>query len=169
LRRLRQWFGRLTLGQLDYRVLEKWQTQRLTGLLGSGRNPNRGNDGAQDDDPKPLAKHQRHWRKTPGKELPCKQVYPVSTQTARHELVLLRRAIQSYFKLQRLMLWHGMWLQTHYLMQMNLPAAADPRDRRLSDEEVTAVLSRLDALPVRSAVLFALLTTLRCSEIVSLR
>ena len=33
LRRLRQWFGELTLGELDYCVLEEWKIRRLSGAL----------------------------------------------------------------------------------------------------------------------------------------
>lgn len=174
LNRLKGWFGHLTFGQLDAKCLKKWKAQRLSGLLGSGRNPNRAQTGLPGEDGKPLTKHQRYWRKKKAGNTALGQsaqgiVYPVSTQTIRHEIVLLRRAVQTYFDQEGLMLAHGMWLQAHYLMRMPLPAKAEPRDRRLSDEEVVAIIGELGTPDMRAAVLFALLTTLRCSEIVSLR
>lgn len=174
LRRVKGWFGHLTLGQLNGRVLQKWEVQRLSGILGSGRNPNRAEAGQPDSDMGALTKHQRHWRKKKaGKTAttPYQQddVYPVSTQTVRHEIVLLRRAVQAYFFQENLMLAHGAWLRSHYLMHMPLPAKAEPRDRRLSDEEVVAIIGKLGSTEMKAAVMFALLTSLRCSEIVSLR
>jgi integrase len=82
---------------------------------------------------------------------------------------LLRRAIQAYFNLNTLMPRYGAWLQTHYVICMPLPTKAEPRDRRLSDDEIRAIVNELESPELKAMVLFALLTTLRRSEIASLR
>jgi integrase len=169
LRRLRQWFGELTLGQLDYCVLEKWKIRRLSGVLGSGRNPCRGTKEAQPGEPQHLTKHQRHYRKKSNKAVPVEPIRPLSPQTARHEIVLLRRAIKAFFRQKGLMRAHGAWLQTHPVMETELPQKALPRKQRLSDEDVKSVIANMATQMLKSAILFALSTTLRCSEIVSLR
>jgi len=123
LNKLGEWFGKMTLGQLDSVLIERWRGLRLSGLLGSGRNPDR--SAIRDDQLqldvgrnfkaqslidnsciKPLSKHQKHWRVKQaikhGKPLPAVVVFPVSSQTARHELALLRRTIKAYFESQGL-------------------------------------------------------------------
>lgn len=169
LKNLDAWFGHLTLGQIDYPRIEKWKAQRLSGLLGSGRNPNRGRSDGGDGAAKPLTKHQKHWRKKQGQEIPETRVFPVSTQSVRHELMLLRRTVFSYFKTKSLIARHGAWLHAHHVMQMDLPPPCEPRDRRLSNEEFVAIVGEIESSELRSAILLALLTTLRRSELMSLQ
>lgn len=194
LKKLEEWFGHLSLGEVDYDRIEHWKARRLSGILGSGRNPNRGTapeeqlktkaerqseekSGSKRNDEevakKPLTKHQKHWRKTQaikdGIKIPETFVFPVSTQTVRHELVLLKRAIKAYFLSRNLMLAHGGWLQSHHVLVMELPAKSEPRDRRLSNDEIQAIMAQFESTELKSAILFALLTTLRRSELMSLR
>lgn len=166
LKRLKKWFGALALDELDYRCMEEWKNNRLEGRLGSGRATNReaGEKGS-----KVLTKHQRHYRKKCGVKLPEEKIHPVSTQTVRHEIVLLRRVVKYYFQLKGLKKQYGKWLSMHDLMDVELPEKADPRPRRLSDKELTDIIGNLKTVTLKSAVLFALLTTLRCSELVSLQ
>lgn len=164
LRQLRKWFGTLKLGDLASKTVETWKVRRLSGFLGSGRDPDRA---AHEDG---LSKHQKYRRKKAGKAVAeNKSVRPVSTQTVRHELALLRRAIRLYFENNELTYEHGPWLNAQYIMRMDLPASAEARSRRLSDEEVGQILSQMHKKITRSAVAFALLTTLRRGEILSLR
>jgi integrase len=185
LKQLHEWFGHFLLGQLNSPVVSSWQEQRRSGLLGSGRNPNRSKASSNEKDDeqqmaganalpaatgtKVLTKHQRHALKKKGGALPGAQVFPVSTQTVRHELMLLRRAIQVYFTDHMLMLAYGPWLQTLFIMSMKLPKQAEARTRRISDLEIRAIIAELSTETQKTAVLFALLTSLRCSELVSLR
>ncbi len=91
LKRLDEWFGHLTLGQLDYDLLDRWMADRQAGMLGSGRVSN----------PK-LTKHQRYYRKNAGKDLPLEVVIQPSAQTVRHEITLMRRAFIAYFRANKL-------------------------------------------------------------------
>ena len=194
LRKLEEWFGHLTLDELDAKRVQNWLQRRLCGLLGSGRNPDRSlapkeqfltkverqlsvqGAGQQGDDEvlaKPLTKHQKHWRKKQainhGSELAVEEVFPVSTQTARHELVLLRKAITAYFGSTNLMLPHRGWLKSQYVLTMGLPEKAEARSRRVSDEEIEAIFKQFKPNEMKSAIALALLTTLRRSELMSLR
>jgi integrase len=169
LARLRKWFGALTTEQLNEDLIGKWILDRLSGKLGSGRDPNRAATMSGDCGEEPLTKHQRYTRKKAGKEVPEKPIFPVSTQSVRHELKLLRRAVTKY--LQRENRWpvYGAWWQAHYLMMMELPEPADPRRRRVSDNELVAIFNGIEDRCLKAAILFAVLTSLRRSEIVSLR
>ncbi len=164
LRQLGKWFGLLRLGDLNSKTIETWKVRRLSGLLGSGRDPDRAKDGEA------LSKHQKYRLKKSGRSVAEKQsIRPLSSQTVRHELALLRRAIRLFFENNELTFEHGPWLNAQYVMRMDLPATAEARTRRLSDEEIGAVLSQMSKQTTRSAVAFALLTTLRRGEILSLR
>ena len=166
---LRKWFGERTVDQLGENFITKWKTDRKSGILGSGRDPNRGDTMSGDNGGKPLTKHQRFTRKKARKDVPDLPIYPVSTQSVRHELNLLRRAVTKYIeKEERWEIYGALW-QAHYLMRMTLPESAEPRHRRVSDEELMEVFARIDDRCVKSAVLFAVLTSLRRGEIVSLR
>lgn len=188
LKQLQEWFGGVCLGQLNSPAISTWQAKRRSGMLGSGRNPNRsglspreleaGRKPAGDMVPEriactnsksPLTKHQRHALKKKGGLAPTVEVFPVSTQTLRHELMLLRRAIQLYFGSNQLMLPYGPWLNTLPIMTMKLPEQAKARSRRFSDAEIRGITAELSSEVQKSAVLFALVTSLRCSELVSLR
>lgn len=63
----------------------------------------------------------------------------MSTQTLRHELMLLRRAIQTYFGSNQLMLPYGPWLNTLPIMTMKLPEQAKARSRHFSDAEIRGI------------------------------
>jgi integrase len=189
LKQLQEWFGSYRLGQLNSPIVSAWQTKRRSGLLGSGRKPNRSRltqseheagpqskagaalpEGASLCTVKvPLTKHQRHALKKRAGIVREAEVFPVSTQTVRHELMLLRRAIQSYFTNHQLMLPYGPWLNTLHIMKMKLPEQAAARRRRFSDDEIRAITAELSSDTQKTAIHFALLTSLRCSELVSLR
>lgn len=162
LKNLGTWFGHLTLGQLPPSVLEDWQSKRLAGLLGSGR--------VRKID---MTKHQRHYRKNhaapeaaPGAP---EQIAGVSAQTVRHELVLLRRSITAYFREKQLNHLHGAWLNSLFVMTMPLPKRPEPRETRLSDDWLGNVLRELGDRDHQCYVLMAIVTTLRRSELCSLR
>jgi integrase len=157
LKKLDAWFGHLTLGQLNYDVLETWKEKRLSGILGSGRvfNPS-------------MSKHERYRLKKAGKAV-IHNIAPVKTQTVRHELVVLRRALKAYFRAHTLMHDHGSWLHSQHVMQMVLPEKSEPRDIRVDDTALTALVKELNSPILDSFVRFAVMTTLRRSEVCSLR
>jgi integrase len=194
LKMLEQWFGNLSLDELDGKCVKKWLQRRLSGMLGSGRNPDRstipteqlktlaekesvGHPVGPHTAPEPtaqlLTKHQKHWRKKQalkhGIELPVNEVFPVSSQTARHELVLLRKAINTYFDSDNLLLPHRGWLKSQYILVMDLPLKSDARTRRVSNDEIEAIFKEITSKEMKSALALALLTSLRRSELMSLR
>lgn len=169
LARLREWFGGLTTEQLHETLVDKWVADRLSGKLGSGRAPNRADTMSGDRSEDLLTKHQRYTRKKAGKKVPEQLIYPVSTQTVRHELKLLRRSVTKYLKKENRWPTYGASWQAHYLMTMELPEPADPRSRRVSDYELVAIFNGIANGGLKAAILFAVLTSLRRSEIISLR
>jgi len=169
LKRLQRWFGGYTLGQLSKTFLEKWKMERLAGMLGSGRNPSRGVPPATDVTQEMLTKHQRYWRKKTGQPVAAQAVFPVASQTVRHELALLRRATQVYFETYEMDEELAQWLAAQPLMKIALPNKADFRDRRFTDDEVKDIVGQLKRKTPKAAVLFGLLTSLRRAEILSLR
>ena len=166
---LKKWFGHLTVDQLDEKVIDQWMADRASGKLGSGRDPNRAVTLAGKGDEKPLTKHQRYTRKLSGKEVPPLPIHEVSSQTVRHELNLLRRSITKYLNKENRWPAYGIWWQAHHLFRMELPAAAAPRTRRVSNEELLEIFNGVDDIVMKSAILFAILTSLRRGELVTLR
>lgn len=168
LRKLRVWFGDKLLAELTQKFLDDWVEARLSGRLGSGRQP------AQRcaDEERRLTKDQRRRRRLKGtiKEAErAPEIHPVSSQTARHELRYLRQAVRRYFADKELTEQHAGWLLGCPLMTMTLPAPSEARDRRLSDAEFTLILRAMESRQAQYVVLLALATGLRRSEIVSLR
>ena len=158
LKRLDKWFGHLTLSQLDYDTLDQWMSDRQSGLLGSGRASNPG-----------LTKHQRYYRKAAGKELPPVVIVPPSAQTIRHEITLMRRTLIAYFRANKLNQDYGTWLQSQYIMDIPLPQKPEPRDNRVEEDALALLVKELDDPMHIAFVQFAVMTTLRRSEVCSLR
>lgn len=159
LKNLDEWFGHLELGALRPSVIEKWMDDRSEGKLGSGRVRKT-----------VLTKHQRRYRKQIGAStVSAERIANVSQQTVRHELVLLRRAIATYFEEHRLTLVHGQWLLSQPIMKMKLPERPESRDTRLTDESLELVLRQLGVPEHQYYVLLAIATTLRRAELCSLR
>lgn len=172
LKLLRQCFGQYTLDELSEDLIKAWMAGRIAGKYGSGRPPSR-RESLKFENGKPVTKHQRHYRKkfkktTTDQEIAEKVVYPVSSQTVRHELKLLRRTVTKFLKRANRWLRYGAWWQMQYLMTMELPPIGDPRSRRISDEEMTAIFGHVKDRFLRGAMLFAVLTSLRRGEYVSL-
>lgn len=157
LKRLEAWFGYLTLGELRYRVLDKWMADRKAGLLGSGRSSDR-----------ELTKHERHKLKAAGKAVKPLPVVPPSQQTIRHEIILMRRALMAYFREHELLQEHGAWLHSQYIMQIPLPKQADPRDVRVEEDDLAALFKEVEDPAQRAYIGLAIMTTLRRGEMCSL-
>jgi integrase len=66
-------------------------------------------------------------------------------------------------------LTYGSWWEMQYVMTMKLPPIGAPRNRRISDDEMTAIFGHVTDRFLRAAMLFAVLTSLRRGEYVSLR
>ena len=167
LRKLKQWFGQLTLKDLTRDTLETWIDRRLSGALGAGRGNGRDLSGGP-----VLTKDQRRRARQAGRQLaPLTQSgpAPVSPQTVRHELGYLRRAVKTYFDHDGRSDAHALWLASQPVMRIDLPEQAAPRERRISDEELGSILAKMSSRVNCFAVMFAIATGLRRAEVVSLR
>nr|WP_285886494.1 tyrosine-type recombinase/integrase [Hydrogenophaga intermedia] len=58
---------------------------------------------------------------------------------------------------------------THPIVTCALPNAGEPRKRRISDDELTRILKKMKCPRKRAAILLGIYTSLRRSEVVSLR
>lgn len=159
LKRLEGWFGHLTILELKKPVLTKWLAHRTEGLLGSGRSS----------DPK-LTKHERYALKKAGKPEkvePLPLVKP-SSQTMRHELVLMRRALTAYLHTHDLFDAHAGWLTSQPIMRFDLPDQSEPRTVRVNEPGLAALLEHVDNPAQRAYIGLAIMTTLRRGEMCSL-
>lgn len=172
LKGLEDWFGHLTLRELTYDLLEKWKTDRAAGMLGFGRISY----------PAGYSKNLRvQIRKAikAGKKflsdgttlavMPEPIIVPPSPQTIRHEMMLMRRALHAYFSANGLNQDHGTWLQCQHVMQIELPEKPDPRDTRVDEEGLRALVKELNDPMLAAFTQLAVMTTLRRSEVCSLR
>jgi integrase len=171
LTKLDGWFGALTVGELKKHFLSDWTTKRLAGLFGSGRGPRgeKWTKAGSKEELEPLTKHQRLAMKRRGEKLPAKEVFPVEPQSVRHELVLLRTALKTYFKDNEDISGHLGWLMSQHVMTMDLPDKSEPRTVRMSDSEIAAIYAQLDSIELRTFFQMTVLTTLRRAELCSLR
>lgn len=171
LKGLEEWFGRLTLGELTYDVLKKWKTDRASGVLGFGRISYP--PGYSKNDlyriRQALKAGRTTWRDGTPIEMPAPITTPPSAQTIRHEMMLLRRALHAYFQANELNQAYGAWLGCQYVMQIELPDKPAPRDTRVDEEGLKALVLQLDDPSLAAFAQFAVMTTLRRSEVCSLR
>jgi len=168
LRNLRRWFGHLRLKDLSRHVILAWTGRRLAGELGAGRGTGRERPGTG---ATVATKDMRRRARIAGRTIaPLSNTHPapVSTQTVRHELGYLRRAVRSFFQREELADKHEVWLGAQPIMLVALPEQAAPRDRRVSDAELRRILARMRSPVARFAVMFAIATGLRRAEVVRL-
>ena len=163
LKRLIGYFQDKTLGGISDEDIENYIQQRLNGTLGIGRGHLAGTSY--------LAKNQRKPKRTLRKEQnneAC-EGRPPSTQSVRHEISLLRRAIKYAVVLRKIPTQAAAGLAYHPIMTCELPDKAPPRTRRFSDRELHKLLDAFQSVAARTASIFAACTSLRRSEVVSLR
>jgi integrase len=162
LNKLDEWFGRFRLGELTREEIESWRRKREDGRLGTGRArippPTEVGSSVQ-------TKHERAKARKEGVVVPKLLFAPVSSQTIRHELVLLRRAVSVYFQDEPLEV--GAWIAAHPLLRVELPAPAAARKVRIGDDDFGAMKAFLSPMQI-AFVLVAMATTLRRAEICSL-
>jgi integrase len=171
LKGLDEWFGHLTLGELTYDLLTKWKIDRASGVLGFGRISY----------PKGYSKNdiyrirqalkagKEKFRDGTKVELPAPILTPPSAQTIRHEMMLMRRALNAYFSANELNQEHGTWLACQRVMQIELPEKPEPRNTRVDEEGLVALARELNDPALSAFAQFAVMTTLRRSEVCSLR
>jgi DNA-binding transcriptional ArsR family regulator len=171
LKGLEEWFGHLTLGELTYDLLKKWKNDRASGVLGPGRISYP--PGYSKNDiyriRQAIKAGKEFFRDGTKVELPPAISTPPSAQTIRHEMMLMRRALHAFFAAHQLNQAHGTWLACQHIMQIELPEKPAPRDTRVDEEGLQALVRELDDPSLAAFARFAVMTTLRRSEVCSLR
>lgn len=172
LKGLEEWFGQLTLGELTYDLLQKWMVDRASGVLGPGRisYPHGYSKNLRVQIRKAIAAGKEFL--SDGKTLavmPDPIIVAPSAQTIRHEMTLLRRALHAYFSAHGLNEKHGTWLECQQVMQIDLPEKPDPRHTRVDEDGLQALVKELNDSALAAFTQFAVMTTLRRSEVCSLR
>lgn len=157
IKRLANHFGSKKLQEISDDDMENYISLRLDGKLGSGR----GTSG-QTTYLVRMAADKKSQALT-DREPPI----PPSTQTIRHEITLLRRALLHWYKKHRLSQVGATFI--HPIMSVTLPDKAKPRTRRYSDDELFSLLNAIGNPSTRYAAILATCTSLRRSEVLSLR
>ncbi|WP_413438195.1 site-specific integrase [Sulfuriferula sp. GW1] len=160
--RLNAFFGEKRLQEVTEQELDDYKNVRLLGKLGQGR-------GCIDGTVYLGKNRGRSKRKAEKIKPPTNNIVKIpSTQTVRHELALLRRALNHWVIKQKFAPTQSSALLLHPIMTVTLPDKAAPRTRRFSDDELFKILSGVCNDQTRAAIAFAACTSLRRSEIVSL-
>jgi len=155
--RLVNHFGSKRLQEITYEDMENYISLRLDGKLGLGR----GTSGQTTYLIKRAANKKAQARTD------LEPPIPPSTQTIRHEIMLLRRALTHWYKKHKLSQVGATFI--HPIMSVTLPDKAKPRTRRYSDDELFNLLNAIGNPSTRYATMLATCTSLRRSEILSLK
>lgn len=156
IKRLILFFWGKRLQDVSEQDLENYKSLRFKGELGYGRGKKGGTA---------YLLKSKKARRINGQNKVGK---PPSSQTVRHELALLRRALNHWGKVKKITPQQNS-IPVHPIMTINLPEKCEPRTRRFSDDELFRVLDAFGNSDTRAAVAFAVCTSLRRSEIVSLQ
>ena len=167
-KRLSSYFGSMTLPSVTTAVIQRYVDARFAGLLGHGRS----GEAAY------ATKNREYQRNKRRREqgipvvpriAPALQPAP-STGSVRHELKLLRQALKAYAaRTDDMRERVGAYVLMHPILTYPLPSPGEPRERRISDEELTGILRNMRCPLKRAAVLLGIYTSLRRAEVVSLR
>lgn len=171
LKGLEGWFGHLTLGELTDELLHKWLQDRASGALGLGRISYPPGYSKNDiyRSRQALKAGRTKWRDGTRIVVPEPIIVPPSAQTIRHEVTLLRRTLFEYFRFTKLKKDYGSWLECHDVMTLEVPEKPEPRDTRVDDKGLQALVRELNNPTLAAFARFAVMTTLRRSEVCSLR
>lgn len=166
--RWKNYFADMSLADVTLTALNRYKDLRRTGELGNGRST----------EPVDYMKTNRDFqarlratkRGTP-LVLKAKAVYPVSDETIRKEIGFLRRAVKAYVNRVGDAEFHSYsaYMLGHPIFFVKLPPKGQPRERRISNDEIKDLIQGIKCPEKRSAFLLVLYTTLRRSEILSLR
>lgn len=160
IKRLILYFWGRRLSGVTESLLDDYKVKRAGGLLGLGRGAGNGYC-LKSKGKKKRLEHKLKQQEV--KNLP-------SSQTVRHEIALLRRALKFWYKTKlKLKVERHLPVLLHPIFEVDLPDKAESRTRRFTDEELFALMENIGSPETRAAVAFAVCTSLRRSEIVSLR
>lgn len=171
LKGLEEWFGHLTLGELTDELLNKWLDDRASGALGLGRISYPPGYSKNDiyRSRQAIKAGRTKWRDGTPIVVPEPIIVPPSVQTIRHEVTLLRRTLFEYFRFTKLRKDYGSWLECHDVMTLKVPEKPKPRDTRVDERGLQALVQELNNPTLAAFARFAVMTTLRRSEVCSLR
>lgn len=165
-KRLKAYFGAMSLAAVTRPVLQAYVDARLRGELGAGRSRQAA-----------YATKNREYQKNKRRRergipiVPKHTVHDVpQTGSVRHELKLLRQALKAFAaRSDTLRERIGTYVAMHPIVTFPLPSAGEPRKRRISDEELTRILEKISCPRKRAAILLGIYTSLRRAEVMSLR
>lgn len=166
-KRLKTYFGGLSLASVTTEALKAYVETRLRGDLGAGRSQKasyatRNREYQQN--------KRRRQRGIPVVPSPRTKADLPSTGSVRHELKLLRQAVKAYAARSDDMRERiGAYVLMHPIVTCPLPSAGEPRKRRISDDELRRILVKMKCPRKRAAILLGVYTSLRRAEVVSLR
>jgi integrase len=84
-------------------------------------------------------------------------------------MTLLRRTLIEYFQFKKLKKDYGSWLECHDVMTLVIPDKPDPPETRVDEKGLQAMVKELNDPMLAAFAQFAVMTTLRRSEVCSLR
>ena len=165
-RRLKDYFGNVPISTITSERLKTYIDERLAGKVGHGRSVK----------PAYTTKNREYQRNLRRRRLGI-PIVPTSscsalpsTGSVRHELKLFRQALKAYaFRDDAQRERFAPYIVTHPILCITLPSAGEPRKRRISDAEMTAILGKVSCPFKRAAILLATYMSIRRAEVVSLR
>lgn len=165
-KRLRGYFGALTLADVTSAAIKAYVEARLRGELGFGRSRVAAYATKNREYQRNRRRRQRGIPIVPRRQ---PQDLP-NSGSVRHELKLLRQAVKAYaVRSDQVRERIGTYVMTHPIVTCALPSAGEPRKRRISDDELTRILRNMKCPRKRAAFLLCIYTSLRRAEVVSLR
>ncbi|MCM3562866.1 tyrosine-type recombinase/integrase [Hydrogenophaga intermedia] len=165
-KRLRSYFGAMTLAEVTGAAIKRYIEARLQGELGLGRSRFAAYATKNREYQRNRRRRQRGIPIVPRR---LSQDLP-NPGSVRHELKLLRQAVKAYaVRSDAIRERIGTYVMTHPIVTCALPNAGEPRKRRISDDELTRILKKMKCPRKRAAILLGIYTSLRRSEVVSLR
>lgn len=165
-RRLKAYFGNVSVASITSASLDAYIGDRLAGKVGQGRSVT----------PAYATKNREYQKNLRRRRagIPVVKAAPAtvlpSTASVRHELKLFRQALKAYAARDDARREQvAPYIALHPIMCKALPSAGDPRKRRISDIELTAIVRKISCPRMRAAILLVTYTSIRCAEVVSLR
>lgn len=166
--RLKTYFADMTLADVTMTLLNKYKELRKSGSLGSGRSTAPANYTKKNREYQARLRAKKRGTPVVANEKP---VYTVHNDTIRKEICFFRLAVKAYMHRVGDAEFHrySHYMAGHPIFFVKLPSKGKPRSRRISDEEIRALLRNIKCPLKRASFLLALYTSLRRTEIVSLR
>ncbi len=165
--RWKQYLGDVPLSAVTFELLETFISMRKRGELGSGRREGPTKYATKNREAQ--SRRRARARGTPEIKVAVPAM-PAQNETIRKEIAFLRLAVKAYARRvvgSREQYLH--YCSGHAVFLVKMPPKGKPRTRRISDEELTRLLPKIKCPMKRGSIMLCLYTTLRRSELLSLR